>query len=120
MFILAMPVAVFFLAMGAVALAAPARILAPFGVAIETPNGRTEVRAVYGGFGIAIGVLLFVALWTESIRDGVFIAVAVALAGMAGGRLFSSMVGDRPTVWPSWAFFTVELVLATLLVLAAR
>lgn len=116
---LAIPVAAFFFVMGVVALAVPARILAPFGVAVETPDGRSEVRAVYGGFGIALAVVLLVALWADSIRDGVFIAVAVALAGMAGGRVFAALAGDRAAFWPSWTFFVIELVLAGMLVGAA-
>lgn len=116
---LAIPVAVFFLAMGVFALAVPARVLELFGVTVETPDGRTEVRAVYGGFGVAVGVLLLVALWTESIRDGVFVAVAFALCGMAGGRIASSLLGERPSIWPSWVFFGIELALAGLLIAAA-
>jgi hypothetical protein len=115
---LAVPVALFFLAMGVVALVLPVRILAPLGVAVETPDGRTEVRAVYGGFGVAVGVLLFVALGVQPIRDGVFVAVAVALGGMAAGRLASALFGERPRLWPTWVFFAVEIALAALLVAA--
>ena len=50
--------ALFFLVMGIAALVAPARILAPFGVTVATADGRSEVRAVYGGFGVVTGVLL--------------------------------------------------------------
>ena len=113
---LAIPVAVFFLAMGIVALAAPTRILGTFGVEVKTPEGRTEVRAVYGGFGIAVGVLLLVALGVESIRVGVFVATAVALCGMAAGRIASAVIGERLALWPTWAFFAIELVLAGLLI----
>jgi hypothetical protein len=101
------------------ALIAPARILEPFGVSVGTPDGRTEVRAVYGGFGVAFGVLLLTALRVESIREGVFIAVAVALLGMAAGRLASAALGDRARLWPSWTFFATELALAALLLGAA-
>lgn len=116
---LAIPVAVFFLAMGLVALAAPARILATFGVVVDTLEGRAEVRAVYGGFGVAVGVLLIVALGVESIRDGAFVAIAVALCGMAAGRVASAVIGERLGLWPTWAFCAIELVLAALLLVAA-
>ena len=46
-------VAAGFAAMGLLALARPADVLAQFGVSVETPEGRNEVRAVYGGFGLA-------------------------------------------------------------------
>ncbi len=113
---LATPVALFFLAMGLVALAAPARILATFGVVVETPEGRAEVRAVYGGFGVAVGALLIAALATPSIRDGVFVAIAVAVFGMAAGRVATGLLGERLGLWPTWAFCAIELGLAALLV----
>ena len=47
-------IAVFFLGMGIYALAAPAALIRPFGVNLESPTSRSEVRAVYGGFGLAI------------------------------------------------------------------
>ncbi|WP_342217371.1 DUF4345 family protein [Nocardia flavorosea] len=44
----------FFTGMGLYALAAPARLVRPFGIAVGTTPGRSEVRAVYGGFGLAV------------------------------------------------------------------
>lgn len=116
--LLAVPVALFFLAMGIAAIVSPAWILDTFGVHVETPEGRAEVRAVYGGFGIAVGVLLFVALGVESIRDGAFVAIAVALVGMAGGRAASALLGERLALFPTWFFFGVEVALAGLLLAA--
>ncbi|WP_280366054.1 DUF4345 family protein [Nocardia abscessus] len=48
-------VGVFFLGMGAYALAAPAALIRPFGVRLTEPSARYEVRAVYGGFGVGGG-----------------------------------------------------------------
>ena len=59
---MAMVVAAFFVAMGVLALVAPERILATFGTTGLTVEGRNEVRAVYGGFGVAVGVLLVAAM----------------------------------------------------------
>ena len=69
--------------MGVYALVVPAAILAPFGVPVESPDGRAEVRAVYGGFGIAVAALL-----------------GVAAAGGGDARRASS----SPSVsrWPGW------------------
>ena len=47
-------VAVFFVLMGLMGLFTPERIQAPFGTTVQTVEGRNEVRAVYGGFGIAM------------------------------------------------------------------
>lgn len=113
-------VSVFFLGMGVVTMAMPARALAPFGVALNGPDARNEVRAVYGGFGIATGVLLALAAWdVGQLRPGAVWAVAVALAGMAFGRLAGRLV-ERPTAfYPVWFYFWVEAVAAAALVFAA-
>ncbi|GAA1674210.1 hypothetical protein GCM10009745_16550 [Kribbella yunnanensis] len=112
-------VAVFFAGMGIAALVKPAFIWAPFGVAPTTPAARNEVRAVYGGFGLALAALLFVAdSQSAGFRDGVLVAVAVALAGMAVGRLLGALVEPRPLLgWPG-IFFLIETALAVLLLIA--
>ena len=74
-----------FLFMGVVALVFPARVTAQFDLPNLTLAGRNEVRAVYGGFGIAIGLLLLASLFMPGFRSGICLAVSVALAGMAGG-----------------------------------
>ena len=83
-------IAVFFLGMGIYALAAPAAIIRPFGINLTEAASRSEVRAVYGGFGLAIaGVLAYAALQDGNIRKGILITVAAALAGMAAAALFA-------------------------------
>lgn len=47
-------VGLFFLGMGLYGLAAPRALARPFAIAVETPAARAEVRAVYGGFGVAV------------------------------------------------------------------
>ncbi len=110
-------IAVGFLAMGTYALAVPSRVLAIFGVTVGTVDGRNEIRAVYGGFGIAIGLLLLAAIGSATLQPGVFAAVAVALAGMAGGRLVAVLVDGSPGFYP-WLFCAIELAAAVALALA--
>lgn len=111
-------VAVFFLGMGLYALAAPASLIRPFGVTLQRPESRAEVRAVYGGFGLAIaGVLVYAAL-NPSVGSAILITVAVALAGMAVGRLISAIIDERTAFYPNWFYFLVEVVLAAALVFA--
>jgi hypothetical protein len=113
-------VALFFLAMGFVALLAPERVTATFGQATLTGDGRNEVRAVYGGFGVATAVVLAVATYDPALRTGVFTAVAAALAGMAGGRLVA-VAFERPrTFYPVWFYFAAEVAMAAVLVVASR
>jgi hypothetical protein len=107
--------AVFFAGMGLYGLAVPAALVRPFGIAVAGPDARNEVRAVYGGFGLAVAGVLVVAALDEEIRRGVVIAVAVALGGMAAGRLIGSVL-DRPRAfYPSWFYFCVEVVLGGVL-----
>lgn len=108
-------VAVFFLAMGLYAIAAPAALLRPFALVADRPESRSEVRAVYGGYGVAMAVVLGVALTAPELRDGIVVTIAAALAGMAVGRVVSRVL-DRPTAfYPIWFYFAVEAVAAGLL-----
>jgi len=111
-------VAVFFVGMGLVALAAPDRIPAIFGTMGLTAEGRNEVRAVYGGFGIAVGVLLMVAASSPALQAGVYTAVAVSLAGMAAGRLVAAAVERPGSFYPCWFYCLAETVMAAMLVAA--
>lgn len=113
-------VGVFFLGMGVYALAAPAMMLRSFGFALGTDVQRAEVRAVYGGFGVAIAAVLGYAVASPGqLRTGVLITVGAALAGMAFGRLASAVLGDRTSFYPNWFYFLVEAVAAAALFWAA-
>ncbi|MFC0448208.1 DUF4345 family protein [Rhodococcus jostii] len=113
-------VALFFAGMGVYGLAVPGRLVAPFRLTADSATARAEVRAVYGGFGVAVaGLLFFAAFDAYGIRSVAAVTVAVALLGMAFGRIVSA-VADRPTrFYPVWFYFVVELVLAGLLLCAA-
>jgi hypothetical protein len=111
-------VAVFFVAMGALALLAPERIVATFGTTGLTADGRNEVRAVYGGFGVAVGVLLVVTAGNLALRPGVLAAIAAALAGMAGGRLVAALVERPGRFYPCWFYTGAEALMAAVLLAA--
>ncbi len=108
-------VALFFLGMGALGIGAPARILAPFGTADLTIDARNEVRAVYGGFGIVIGVLLIVTAGVPALRAGVLATVGTALAGMAGGRVVSVTIERPSRFYPCWFYLPLEAAMAAVL-----
>jgi hypothetical protein len=105
----------FFLLMGLLALAAPERISLIHGVRELTPEGRNEIRAVYGGFGVAIAGLLGWAATLPVYRPGVFLAVAAALAGMAGGRLVAALIERPRRFYPSWFYLALETAMAAVL-----
>jgi len=112
-------VALFFLWMGASALVVPQRVLALFDVSVMSAAGRNEVRAVYGGFGVAGSFLLLVGTRVPSLRPGILVTLATAVAGMAVGRLVSVVVDRSPAFYP-WLFFATEIVIAATLFAAAR
>jgi len=113
-------VAVFFGGMGVFALVAPGAMLRPFAITIGGAQSRSEVRAVYGGYGVAMAALLATAAFRpEFHRAGIMITVAVALDGMAFGRLVSAVVDKRTSFCPNWLYFLVEAVVAGALLVAA-
>lgn len=104
---------VFFLGMGVYALAAPAALLKPFGMVPEQATARAEVRAVYGGFGVAIAAVLgYAAVAPAPVRAGVLITVGAALAGMAFGRIVSGVMDGRTPFYPNWFYLLVEAIAA--------
>ncbi|NNL67684.1 MAG: DUF4345 family protein [Myxococcales bacterium] len=96
--------------MGVVALLRPDQVMALFGTTQLTRDGRNEVRAVYGGFGVFVAFLLLSTLFFPVLRPGVLVTVGVALLGMAAGRMISALVDGSPGFHP-WLFCAVELVL---------
>ncbi|QWF85131.1 DUF4345 family protein [Amycolatopsis sp. CA-230715] len=114
--VLTVAVAVFFFGMGGYGLVAPASLVRPFGLGAGTADARTEVRAVYGGFGIAVaGLLAAAAADVGGIGKGAVFAVAVALLGMAAGRVVARCVERPSAFYPSWFYFWVEVIAGVLL-----
>jgi len=105
----------FFALMGVTALINPRFLQSSLGITFDTINARSEVRAVYGGFGLFVAVALATGLYDSTLQAGIFLAVALALFGMAFGRIVSALQ-ERPTTI-IWLFFGGEVVLATLLVM---
>lgn len=101
-------VGIAFALMGLAAFARPRTLVAVFGLPAETPDARNEVQAVYGGFGLAIAAVLFATHWRPEFHDGVVVAVAAALAGMALGRVIGA-IRERPGRWPVVFFFVEAL-----------
>lgn len=105
--------ALFFFGMGVAALIRPAFVVSFFGMKPHGADARSEIRAVYGGFGIALGGLLTATIQYPELAAGVYITIATALLGMALGRIVSAVI-ERPGRWPV-VFFFVEIILALLL-----
>lgn len=118
--VVAYAAAVFFAGIGAFAMFRPADVLAIFGTHVTSRDGRNEVRAVYGGFGLALAGLLAISPWLrDDVRVGVFLAVGLALAGMAGGRVVSVVIERPTTFYPVWFYLLLEAGGATALFVTA-
>ncbi|MFG1792488.1 DUF4345 family protein [Nocardia sp. NPDC049149] len=112
-------VALFFAAMGVFGLLRPSQLVDSLGVLADRPDSRAEVRAVYGGFGIAIAVVLVLAaVDVGDLRFGACVAVAAALGGMAVGRVWSACIEAPSAFYPVWFFLVLEVIMAAMLVLA--
>lgn len=108
-------IGVFFAGMGVYALAAPAALIRPFGITLGESASRSEVRAVYGGFGLAIaGVLAYAAVEVD-VRTGILLTVGAALAGMAFGRVVSAVFDASTAFYPNWFYCLVEIIAAAAL-----
>lgn len=105
--------------MGAVALGAPERVTRQFGIAQLDRDGRNEVRAVYGGFGVVVTLALAAALVKPVWQMPVGSATALALGGMAAGRLISAAV-DRGIGRIPMLYGGIEATAALLLLLAVH
>ena len=104
----------FYLALGLTALARPANLLAGFGVAAEGVDARNEVRAVYGGFPLAVAGLVAFSLSGAPNATGILLSLAVVSLGMALGRLVSAVLDRRIGRLPA-VFAGLEVALALLL-----
>ena len=108
----------FYLALGLAALARPGTLLAGLGLAAEGVDARNEVRAIYGGFPLAVAGLVVWSMSGGAHAAGILLALAVTSLGMALGRLMSAVIDRRIGRLPT-LFVAVELVLGLLLAVGA-
>jgi len=112
---------VFFLGMGLFGLVRPRALVGIFGGDAPTPASRSEVRAVYGGFGVAVAACLAtVDRWSPEARAGVYQCLAIGVGGMAIGRVIGACVERERRPFPTWVFVGVELCLAAALTWLGR
>ena len=114
-----MPVSLFlafllFAAMGGVMLWKPEYLTRLTGVELSTIESRNEARAVYGGFGVAMAIAMFIAMVYSPLSGGILLTSGLALIGMAAGRGYSAWL-EMPTNSLVWVFLGVEAVLGLML-----
>ncbi len=103
-----------FAAMGAVMLWRPEYLSQVTGLELSTPESRSEARAVYGGFGIAMALALFTAIVYSDFRGGIMFTTGLALIGMAGGRAYAAWL-ERPTSPVIWGLLAGEALLGIMI-----
>jgi hypothetical protein len=103
-----------FAAMGAALLWKPEYLARVTNQEPATPEARSEIRAVYGGFGIAIALALFTAMVYSDFRGGIMFTVGIALIGMAAGRGYSAWL-ERPTSNIIWGLLAAEALLGLII-----
>lgn len=109
-----MPVSLFlalllFAAMGGALLWRPQYLTRLTNLELTTIESRNEVRAVYGGFGVAMALALFIAAAYSPLRAGIMVTIGLALIGMAAGRGYSGWL-ERPSTLV-WGFCALEALL---------
>ena len=104
----------FYFGLGITALVKPTTLLSGFGLPAQSLDARNEVRAVYGGFLIAVAALVMRSLTGAEQANGILLAVAVASLGMALERLVSALVDGGIGQLPAF-YIGVELSLAAML-----
>jgi hypothetical protein len=85
---------------GAYCFVQPQSLAETAGVLAMTPTGATELRAMYGGLQMGIGVLALVSLARPRLAVGALLAVAFLTAGLASTRLFGAWLDG------SWSAYT--------------
>jgi hypothetical protein len=97
--------------LGVLGLFLPDKAAAFVSIAPAGLNGRSEIRATYGGLFVALGVLCITAQ-----TEMVFAVAGVAWLGAAVGRAYSALV-DRNYDIKNVGGFALEAALGALLVL---
>lgn len=89
--------ALVFVGIGLGFLLVPVQWAALVDISLPTAMARTDFRATYGGFDLAVGVFLgFCALRADWVRPGLW-ALALAAAGFGAGRLVGILVEGTAT-----------------------
>jgi Domain of unknown function (DUF4345) len=106
--------ALFFGAIGVSAIIRPRNLLQGFSIEAIEPESRNEIRAVYGGFPMAVAALLIFSLTRPDLSDGILFALASASVGMALGRIVSVLI-DRKLGRDPAIYIVLELIVALMI-----
>jgi hypothetical protein len=75
-----------FVVIGAISLIEPTAVVGSFGIALATADAASEIRSVYGGFLVALGLFFLLLARRGLVWEGL-IGAALVAAGFPAGRL---------------------------------
>jgi len=92
--------AIFFAAIGVTAMIRPHDLLEGFSIETTARDSRNEMRAVYGGFPLAVSGLLLFSLTRPGLSNGILVALAACSAAMAVKSHSNATPFSRPKTTP--------------------
>jgi hypothetical protein len=87
-----------FAAMGLLALAAPAQLMAQLDLLPKSPKGLAEIRALYGGAFLSWAVIMLAAWRSRTLGQGLWMAMALTMGAIAAARVVSLAI-ERQTAF---------------------
>lgn len=112
--------ALVFLGFGFAFLLAPAQMAAHINLLPDTPTALSDIRAVYGGLEVGLGLYLGIAALRRSWLASAVTLLSIAFAGVVAGRITSLVVDGTPGVIVFLAFALEAAGLLASLWAAAR
>jgi hypothetical protein len=100
-----------FVGYGLMCLAQPSVVADATGMQLLTGTAVVEVRAMYGGLQIAVGLLALLGLLRADLETQVLVALGLLFFGLASGRLVGIAIDADPGTY-NFAAFAFEAVSA--------
>ena len=110
-----------FLGLGIAYLAAPAKMAGKTDFVLSTDVATVEIRAIYGGMEIAIGILLCICLLRPDWLVPGLVLTVVLYAGFVGGRIVGMIAAAEVggITWKLLAFAVIDLAAGVVLLISA-
>jgi hypothetical protein len=87
--------------------------LAGVGIFLPTETARIEIRSMYGGFEIGLGIFFLLSVMRPSWHRPALMLQAISLASLGFTRLVTTIIADNPNPVMYW-FCALELMAAAI------
>lgn len=102
-----------FAVLGLILLFKPEKLEAWVGIAAQTPEARTELRAWYGGLEVALAAFLVLGMFRPEIAPVACLVLALISIGPLCGRLIG-FVADGSASASMWSIAAIEVTFVVL------